>query len=123
MKSKFKNKVNLTDVAIARDILGLELWPGEENYFKAKFVATGSEPKPCIPNNYSSDLSAAWTIVEKMKDNGFSLHLISGIADTYNVVRFTHWNGSYHCADRGSVPELICRAALSWYKNKETYED
>lgn len=55
--------------------------------------------------NPSTDISAAWEVVEKMDKDGWDLRLIK--SDDYREVAF----GAYTVLNR-DVPEAICKAAL-----------
>jgi len=67
---------------------------------------------PC----YSTDIRAAWTVVEKMKDFGFAAQIVTGIANGYDVVAMYNALGKHFVVDRESgstsVPHAICLAAL-----------
>lgn len=108
-------KMNLgpdLDALIAEKVMGLEPWPGQDprcltKTFKARFVPHGQDPKPCAPPEYSTDIAAAWEVVEHMKSKGFYLSLRF---DTAWLASFEE-NGSVS-GDADNVPEAICQAAL-----------
>lgn len=60
------------DALVAERVMGLEPWPEQDprwgvKAFKAKFVPYGQEPKPCEAPSYSTDIAAAWEVVEKFQ--------------------------------------------------------
>jgi hypothetical protein len=65
--------------------------------------------------DYSTDIAAAWLVVEKMRERGISMDL-TGLANKYDQ----QWSCTFgdpetqngECSDAASAPEAICRAAL-----------
>ena len=60
------------DALISEKVMGLEPWLEQDprwkcKAFKAKYVPLGMTPKPCSLPEYSTDISAAWEVVEKLK--------------------------------------------------------
>ena len=113
------------DAMIAHEIFGFEVewdyppWDIDDRLPKQPFLK--SEPRICLGPmahpvantifNYSTDISAAWLVVEKMFEDG------------YREQQFTRchrtgvWEAKFGIVDAGfaesfSLPEAICRAAL-----------
>lgn len=65
-----------------------------------------AQPGPCdkSPRDYSTSISAAWTVVERLGVRGFEMHKMS---DGYAVVF-----GGGPTAEGETAPLAICRAAL-----------
>jgi len=78
---------------------------------------------------YSTDISAAWQVVEKMIDKSYSFHLeyYSSKPDwtpkSYPIrVYFSNWQGVIQEEAKGykiTIPEAICKAALLATLEKE----
>jgi len=66
------------DALVAEKVMGLEPWPEQDprwqcKAFKAKIIPYGQEAKPCLPPEYSTDIAAAWEVMEKFKDRGLEV--------------------------------------------------
>ena len=68
-----------------------------------------------IPNGflrnlkYSSDISAAWLVVEKMLERGYWLTLEQNLSDCWQAT----FSDEYSADHEATAPLAICRAALS----------
>lgn len=100
---------NIIDSMIAEHVMGLEPWPGKPGAFRAPVVLPHQEAKPCEPPAYSTDIAAAWQIVEKLK-------LAVGPSDSGLVgwwaARNTPSLPMSPLAAADTAPMAICLAAL-----------
>lgn len=92
------------DALVAEKVMGLEPWPGKAGCFKAPIVLHYQTPKPCLPPEYSTDIAAAWQVVEKMQET----------CEVSIEQKGTGWKVYFDAEWRGAetVPHAICLAAL-----------
>lgn len=66
------------------------------------------------PLPYSTDISAAWSVVEKMRelDYSFSLTNYDNYKLVYQVKFYNYLNPALSYCGVGTAPEAICKAAL-----------
>ena len=62
-----------TDALIAEKVMGLEPWPG----LKGAFKPPDRSPTPMAPQPYTTEMNAAWQIVEKLVADGYEVALVS----------------------------------------------
>lgn len=106
------------DALIAEMVMGFEPWPVQDpmwecKAFKARYVPYGQAAKPCEPPAYSTDIAAAWKVVEKVlfpsRMFDFEIWNTNGVRD---------WGASFNVgcgvvkAAGESAPHAICLAAL-----------
>lgn len=106
------------DILIATKIMGLEYWPGRTDAVKATFVNWGFDPKPCIPPEYSTDIAAAWKVVEKL-NLFFQYELHRDKSGRWQIgygSDSAYFNEVY---EGHSAPHVICLAALDLKKEIE----
>lgn len=108
------------DALIAEKVMGLQPWPVQEfseRVFRAALVPQGHDPLPCSCPKYSSDIAAAWDVVERLRDFKHPEDEHAG----FTV--WQYWKGGYaagwswHEAEYGveladTAPHAICLAAL-----------
>ena len=93
------------DALVAEKIFGLCRWDGVPNAFHPKVVQWWQTEQPCNPPPYSTDIAAAWEIVEKLR-------LAIGPSYCGSGWYCTWMTGGAHGAIADSAPLAICRAAL-----------
>lgn len=95
----------------------LAMKPGRElDALVFKFVMGGHIPKPPFRANfmkYSSDITAAWGIVERFKSKGYLFSLKNLVGGNYEFT-LTDWVGKcdIYSAQGDTPQEAICKAAL-----------
>lgn len=96
------------DALVAEKVMSIEPWPGVPGAFKAKFVPNGQVPKPCHPPEYSTDIVAAWQVIEYMRKKHHWTRL------ELNNFGMNSWHVSFEkgYAVGESAPHAICLAAL-----------
>ncbi len=107
------------DALIAEKVMGIELpkWIFQEHGLTTK---TSREVVP----DYSTDIAAAWQVVEKMRSNGYFYEVTENIEDpsiycAMFVDRSTSYYDTYESgwsneqwAAASTAPHVICLAAL-----------
>lgn len=101
------------DCAVAEEVMGLRIChdPGCAAWGGLHEFDEGEE----IPH-YSTDIAAAWEVVDRMKEVGRFPEIRFGYDGWYAI----HHEGDHHCghpcvkagATESTPPEAICRAAL-----------
>lgn len=98
------------NAAVAEKIMGVEPWPGRPGAFRARYVPTGQEAKPCLPPDYATDIRCAWTVAEKLIQDGWEFSLFMSGQD-YDLGLYKGLSRKIH-VQAASVPLAICLAAL-----------
>ena len=124
------------DVKVAEVVMGwLEVGckhiPSGQPDAGTEFVPHGVPPVPPHPlaarrqtvPDYSSDISAAWLVVEKMRERGFTLsihtdYIVNDCLYEYCCIVWTNTGGRDFSFEIGAetAPLAICRAALAALK-------
>lgn len=102
------------DVLVAIKVMGCSPWPGRPDAVRASLT----QFKPCLPPEYSTDIAAAWKVVEKLtakesitmeimpdafnKEYSVSIKFEDKLGDAYGPFYFLSQ----------SAPHAICLAAL-----------
>lgn len=111
------------DALIAEKVMGLEPWPIQifsQKAFTAPRLHPGQFARPCESPSYSTDIAAAWKVVEKV--DLFGYHVVPGW-ESYGPVYRTlcKVKGEWMISDDRSLgwevraptaPHAICLAAL-----------
>ena len=101
------------DAQVAEKVLGWELT--DPGFYRAATPSarfpngTGNRPIP----PYSTDIAAAFDVVEAMRGRGWFLELENG-QDGLFIAEFLRWHG--HCSPvsgESAAPAAICEAALA----------
>lgn len=111
------------DILVAEKVMRLEPWPGFPGAFRAPIILPGQTPKPCAPPEYSTDIAAAWEVVEKLREQGAAFCIEQHpMAEEPTVWFLTDKNMSegiiptdhqeHISATAATVPLAICLAAL-----------
>jgi hypothetical protein len=100
------------DREVAEKVMGLTIDPLVESEWTYCFWSDGKR----LPL-YSSNIAAAWLVVEKMRERGcyFRYDDSNGPWALFGVEVWTR----FWTAEADTAPEAICRAALSAVKAKE----
>lgn len=109
------------DALVAEHVMGLEPWPEQLpswkcKAFKAKHVPHGQKAKPCIPPEYSTNIAAAWKVIEKIKTSESWLAIWQTI-DTgkwYIELQLDDGTKIGWANDCDTAPQAICLAALKY---------
>lgn len=109
------------DAEIARRVFGYEILPYRNADNSATFFADGALYR--LTPGYSTDIAAAWQIVQKMHDDGWTVHLqcytnphdVRGWSCTF--VR-PGAMGAVAVSYFSQAPLAICRAALDALTSK-----
>lgn len=118
------------DERVAEKVMGLEVWPPTRGQQQPPMVGNGDKIESWLPE-YSKDMSAAWQVVEKMRQDGWVLMYVENMcASTCVAASFQRdpaiddydieVDARAGCGD-GTEPEsgaeaaarAICRAALA----------
>lgn len=117
------------DALVAEKVMGLEPWPEQDprwecTAFKARIariVLGCQEAKPCLPPEYSTDIKAAWSVVEHFAAKKPSLHIeLEHYSEGWTASflsfdpneEFAAWRSISRC-DGETAMHAICRAALA----------
>ncbi len=112
------------DALIAEKVMGIEPWPIQNpcwgvKAFKAKFVPYGQEAKPCEAPSYSTDIAAAWKVVEKLQEynpfweeDGWLSFQLSPAVGVNSKEWYANFGDSTTGAYGKTAPHAICLAAL-----------
>jgi hypothetical protein len=113
------------DIVVAEQVMGWQLEKDEERIKRLNgYLAYDAERRwwrmPTggwyhKPPDYSSDIAAAWQVVEIMNRQEYRLHLIQ--SDFENDASFVRDGMNVNCIREKSVPEAICKAALQVISN------
>lgn len=118
--TKSYEELRKLDAAIAEKIMG---WKNIKSYSE-NYVGNPPDGTPIfiVLHNYSTDISAAWQVVEKLEELGYWAQLRTpfdkGAADSFYWCGFTPrlttgWNGRPdHWTNAPTITMSICLAAL-----------
>lgn len=110
------------DCLIAEKIMGWKVIEG--SYINSVYIVGDDDYKEIGSCNFSTDISAAWEVVEKMKELHYDTAELYRFTDNKWLVKFVcsygpcpyhnnpenTWHGSSVTAQ--TAPEAICKAAL-----------
>lgn len=99
------------DALIAEWIIGLEPWPGVTGSFRAPIIGPYQTPVPCLPPSFSTDLSQAWGVIEKMQSEDWFWTISPHEPFSYIVYMGRDLGSSVWSIDI-SLPMAICKVAL-----------
>ena len=105
-----------TDALIAEKVMGLEPWPGLKGAFKPSAELPDLSPMPMAPQPYTTEMNAAWQIVEKLVADGYEVALVSTAGPHRGKGLWTCAMASGHRgakAHADTAALAICRAALA----------
>lgn len=68
------------DCIVAREVMGMEDWPGHPGKFKPRFVPANADPRPASPPDFSVSPVGAVHVLKRLSLLGFS-YLISQVDD------------------------------------------
>jgi hypothetical protein len=120
--AKVDVKARDLDARVAIEVMGwTELWSGGK-YRMAyppceQVMPTINESERHHVPHYSTDMTAAWCVVERMRELGWTEHIRGYIGDDRGEHVCTFYNddqmidSEWHWAD--TAPEAICAAALA----------
>lgn len=106
------------DALVAERVMGWTFHPERNEPFQWEHHDPRFTPYALGPRLYSTEIGAAWEVVERMADEGYELDLKVGTAEVHAVFSFIDGDGHEHIMgeDDGwnpsAVPLHICRAAL-----------
>ena len=111
------------DALVAEKVMGMELLPlkeapcpycGDEMRFcgERSRCTTCGEWRYSPAKEYSTDIAAAWEVVEKLKAGGFSLIAEWDAHDEMWYVVFSNVS-SYKAGEADAAPHAICLVALA----------
>lgn len=112
------------DALIGEKVMGLEPWPMQDErwrhkMFKAPIVPRGMEPKPCYAPEYSTNIAAAWEILEGRNTWFESYHVGKNYCVIYQIEQYENGMEDQlsYCSNEDdfepiSTPHAICIASL-----------
>jgi hypothetical protein len=102
------------DALIAEKVMGIEPWPGRPGVFRAPIVPPGVEPKPCLPPEYSTDIAAAWKLVEKFTREEVKIDIRNSHSNKaqWTVIIAKSPKDAWDLTQADTAPLAICLAAL-----------
>lgn len=106
------------DALIAEKVMGrpTERYAGAVVFSVDPNSIQGVYPLDYIVPHYSTDIAAAWEVVEKVYDWNFRLERFEGLSKDYYGAQF-FLNGEWHYGEADTAPLAICLAALKAVTN------
>lgn len=103
------------DILVAEEILGYKIYAGATASTAENVLVTSRVPR------YSTGISSAWQVVEKMIENGWSYHGFSSLTFPFSGCEFIKElcvsAAPCNLTEAKSMPEAICKAALLALQN------
>jgi hypothetical protein len=103
------------DALIAEKVMGWNMSPAPFGTTQDVYQCWHQENRPLMTIHMwtpSTDITAAWEVIEKMKDKGWGYIFVNGPTETSTNFWFYKTDDENHTASSMNEPHAICLAAL-----------